>query len=325
MIRAASRLAGACLVPLLLAACAPVPPTVGQDPGLPQVTLNGYRFHAEAFGRVHAPVVIVLHGGPGADYRYLLGLSALADRYRVVFYDQRGSGLSDRLPASAITVQGFIEDLDAFVGAYGRGGPVHLIGHSWGAMLATAYAGAHPDKVASMVLGEPGFLDQETMAALPRGWPGLRVAAGFAGAWIGKWFVRSGGDPYARDDWFMQQVLPLTQAGAQCAGQPARMQAWRFGSPVFEATLGRMTQDPAWARSLDFTRGLERYRRPVLFLHGACNTGQGEAHQRRMMARFAPQSAARLVTLEGAGHFMFNDQPQASMAAVREFLAQAGD
>lgn len=327
MKRNTSRLAWAgALGAALLAGCVTVPRTAGEDPAVPQVQLNGHRFHVQSFGAEDAPVVIVLHGGPGADYRYLLGLSALADRYRVVFYDQRGSGLSDRTPAQDLSVQSFVDDLDAFVGAYGKGRPVHLIGHSWGAMLASAYAGAHPHKVASMVLGEPGFLDQDTLAGVQQGgWPGLRVVVGVAGAWAGKWFVRTGDDPYAREDWFMLKVLPLTQAASQCDSKPVQMAAWRFGSPAFHATVGRMMDDPAWARSLDFARGLDNYTRPVLFIRGACNRAQGEAHQRRMMARFSPQSAPKLVTVEGAGHFMFNDQPEASLAAVRDFLAGAGE
>src|SRR3990167_8634860 len=108
--------------------------TVERDASLPRITLQGYVFHAESFGSPGKPVVIVLHGGPGADYRYMLPLKALADDYQVVFYDQRGTGLSPRVPAESITLQSFLTDLDAFVDAFGKGRPVHLVGHSWGAM-----------------------------------------------------------------------------------------------------------------------------------------------------------------------------------------------
>src|SRR5687767_1729721 len=78
-----------------------VQPTLQRDPSLPRVELNGYAFHSEHFGAPGKPVLIVLHGGPGADYRYLLGVKALADDYQVVFYDQRGTGLSPRVPAAS--------------------------------------------------------------------------------------------------------------------------------------------------------------------------------------------------------------------------------
>src|SRR5262245_20847694 len=79
-----------------------VPKTVDGDPSLPRIELNGSVFHAEAFGDPAAPVLVVLHGGPGVDYRRMLRLRrsvdgvALEDRHRVVFWDQRGSGLSRR-------------------------------------------------------------------------------------------------------------------------------------------------------------------------------------------------------------------------------------
>ncbi|MDT9001799.1 alpha/beta hydrolase [Paucibacter sp. APW11] len=311
------------LSPLLLAACSTVAPTVTQDLTLPRVQLRGHWLHAEAHGPANAPVLIVLHGGPGADYRYLLGLQALADRYRVVFYDQLGSGLSERVPAEQITVQSFIDDLDAVVAHFGRQRPVHLLGHSWGAMLASAYAGAHPDKIASLVLAEPGFLDQASLAGLQQrgAWPGWRQVAGVSAAWLGQWLVRGEGDAYARDDWFVQQMVALAQpATALCEGRLPPLQGWRGGSPAFQATLGRMMSDKAYASSLDFSRGLAQLQAPVLFLRGSCNEAQGEAHQRRMMALFPPASQARLQRIDGAGHFMFNDQPAASLGAVRQFL-----
>jgi proline iminopeptidase len=306
-----------------LAGCIKVPPTVTQDATLPQVQLNGHRFHAEALGAETAPVLIVLHGGPGLDYRYLLGLGALADRYRVVFYDQLGSGLSERVPAASIDVDSFIADLDAVVAHYGHGRPVQLLGHSWGAMLAAAYAGAHPDKVERLVLAEPGFLDAGTQDGLTAGgWPGWHAVAAVSLAWLGKWRVSTDGDPQARDDWFLQRaMLPTLGADEFCDGRRTEVLAWRAGSSVFEATIGRMQADPDWGRHLDFTRGLSAWRGRALFLHGACNTAQGEAHQRRMMARFPATAQTRLVTIEGAGHLMFNDQPELSLAAVRDFLA----
>src|SRR5512136_884625 len=74
-----------------------VPGTVADDPSLPRVTINRRLFHAETFGDPARRAVIVVHGGPGWDYRSLLPLKALADDYYVVFYDQQGAGLSPRV------------------------------------------------------------------------------------------------------------------------------------------------------------------------------------------------------------------------------------
>lgn len=312
----------ACLFTGLFAGCAlpDVPPTTEHDASLPAITLRGYRFHAQHFGAEGKPVLIVLHGGPGLDFRYLLGLQALADAYQVVFYDQRGSGLSPRVPAQQISVQSFIDDLDAVVKHYGHGQPVHLLGHSWGAMLASAYTGAYPSKVGKLILAEPGFLDASTLeGGQGKAWPGWPVVWGFAQAWIGKWWVTTAGDPYARDDAFLLKVLPLTQGTDElCDGRLPPLQAWRAGYPAFQATMGRAMDDPAWARTLNFRRGVEAFSGPTLFLTGACNITQTEALRRAHMAPFAhPQ----LAVVPSAGHFMFNDQPERSVAIVRAFLA----
>lgn len=61
--------------------------TVDLDESLPSITLNGYKFHAETMGSADDPVIIVLHGGPGGDYRNLLPVAPLSDEYYLVFYD----------------------------------------------------------------------------------------------------------------------------------------------------------------------------------------------------------------------------------------------
>lgn len=321
MLRAIAAFASLLLLSLAARAAAPtVPVTTAQDPNLPSLTVDGYRFHAQSFGDDGLPVLIVLHGGPGGDYRYLLGLQALSDMRRVVFYDQRGTGLSPRLPAESISVDGYLADLDAIVKRVSPGRPVDLLGHSWGAMLASAYTGRHPDRVRRLVLAEPGFLDKDTMdAAMGGGWPGWAVVGGMAKAWLTQWAVDTGGDPHARRDWLVGQMMALFQAGSTCDGRVPRIEGWRASGAVYDAMIGRMREDPAFAASLSFRQGVEAFTGQVLFLTGQCSPHMGEAQQRRHMVHFRQ---ARLVNLPGAGHAMFNDQPAASLSEVREFLTE---
>jgi proline iminopeptidase len=89
-----------------------VPRTVAEDPGLPHIAVAGTLLHAQAFGDPGAPMVMVLHGGPGSDYCGQLPLRALADDgFRVVFWDQRGAGLSQRYDAGTYTLPLYLEDL----------------------------------------------------------------------------------------------------------------------------------------------------------------------------------------------------------------------
>lgn len=99
--------------------------------------------------------VIALHGGPGSPHDYLEPLAALGRHWPVVFYDQLGCGRSERPDdASLWTLERFVAELDAVLCAVGAE-RVHLIGHSWGAMLAVDYALVHPQRVASLVLHSP--------------------------------------------------------------------------------------------------------------------------------------------------------------------------
>jgi proline iminopeptidase len=98
-----------------------------------------------------------LHGGPGAEHRYLRRLFELAgDDLRVVLYDQLGSGESDRPDdASLWAVPRFVEELET-VRTRLELGPVHLYGQSWGGMLALQYALDHAEGVRSLVLSNTG-------------------------------------------------------------------------------------------------------------------------------------------------------------------------
>ena len=102
------------------------------------------------------PLVMVLHGGPGAPGGMAPLARGLADSFRVLEPLQRGSG------GEPLTVPRHIEDLHELVGTRRREERPALVGHSWGAMLALAYAAAHPGRVSSLVLIACGTFDPVT-------------------------------------------------------------------------------------------------------------------------------------------------------------------
>src|SRR5271156_3214268 len=88
-----------------------------------------------------APLVI-LHGGPGASHDYFLPyLLPLARHHQLVFIDERGSGRSQKLdiPRGSYTVEKMVEDVEAVRKALDLG-KITLMGHSYGGVLAQAYA-----------------------------------------------------------------------------------------------------------------------------------------------------------------------------------------
>lgn len=133
--------------------------TVVDDPDLPQITFGDATFHVQTFGDPANETIVVLHGGPGGDFRSLLALQAFSDQYYVAFYGQPRSELSQRFSQDTLTVATHAADLDAVI-ADGQGRLVTLIGHSWGAILAAAYMNYTPENIARAVLIEPGFLTQ---------------------------------------------------------------------------------------------------------------------------------------------------------------------
>ncbi len=302
-----------------------IPATVKDDASLPAIEINGVRLHAEAFGREGAPVVIVVHGGPGNGYRYLLPLQALADRYRVVFYDQRGAGLSQRVPELALGVDDYVAELDGVVEHYSAGRPVLLIGHSWGAMLATAYLGKHPQKVKAAVLAEPGFLNSELAEEFYRKTNGMMppMSAGLIWQVTRTWFESlhvDGPDADARRDYLIRQITEADVeghpiAGYFCGGKLQKFATSRFGGTAMLATSSIV--DDEGHVHIDLVSGVDRFDGRVLFLSGTCNTLIGPDHQRKQTRFFRH---AEVAVIDGAGHVMFSDKPAESLAIVRNFF-----
>jgi L-proline amide hydrolase len=94
-------------------------------------------------GEGPAPLV-TLHGGPGATHDYLLSMTDLTDDGRtVIFYDQTGNGNSTHFPdrgAEYYTVDLFGRELAGLIEHLGIGGRYHVLGQSWGGMLAQEHA-----------------------------------------------------------------------------------------------------------------------------------------------------------------------------------------
>lgn len=100
--------------------------------------------------------LLVLHGGPGAPHDYLEVLEALGDERPVIFYDQLGCGNSDNTDDDSLWTLGrFVEELEQ-VREELAPEEVHILGQSWGTMLACEYMiTKNPDGVKSLILSGP--------------------------------------------------------------------------------------------------------------------------------------------------------------------------
>jgi proline iminopeptidase len=139
---------------------------------------DGHEVYVETVGRVDGIPAVYLHGGPGSgcqpDHRRLFD----PERFHAVLFDQRGAGRSrpkGRLEYN--TLPHLIADMEMIREKLGFERWL-VVGGSWGATLALAYAQAHPHRVSGIVLratflGTREELEDVFLRALPRFYPGL--------------------------------------------------------------------------------------------------------------------------------------------------------
>ena len=122
------------------------------------VTVPGGRIWYEVQGRYSKmKPVITIHGGPGVPHNYLETISALSDERPVVFYDQLGCGRSERPSDRSLwRVDRFVEEIECLRKELGFS-TIHLLGQSWGTILACEYSVKYPSFVESLVLSGPAM------------------------------------------------------------------------------------------------------------------------------------------------------------------------
>ena len=297
-----------------------VPRTVAEDGSLPALEMNGSRFHLETFGNPANPVIVFLHGGPGIDYRSQLKLAerfngySLADDYFLVYWDQRGTGLSKRVNRDELTIATYVNDLNTLVNRYSPRRPVFLIGESWGGMFATRYINDYPQRVAGAVLIEPGPLDGTTMQQVKDDMFDLDIKS----EWLNDMVWNSqflSPDDHARMDY--ERMLSVKN------GQPRFHEdkvnpspVWRLGAAASKY-ITEDGQDNNGKFTYDFTTNLSAYTTPVLFMAGARSEVLGESLQRKQVLQYP---SASLVVVDGAGHDVAWVKTADVLSHVRQYL-----
>jgi proline iminopeptidase len=261
--------------------------------------------------------LLVLHGGPGAPHDYLETLAALADERPVVFYDQLGCGNSDR-PADVglWTVARFVDELGRVRAALGLE-TVHLLGQSWGTLLAAEYVlERQPTGIAGLVFSGPFFSARRWMAD-QRGWVAqlpLPVQRTIADC--------------ERDGAFAspayQEAMMLFYRRHVC-----RLEPWpdclnrtmeKLGLDVYghmagpsEFTLTGVLKD------VERSDDLGRLKGPVLFTCGEFDeaTPATTAHYQSRLP------GAEIHVFQGASHEHHLEKPAEYMQVVRDFLRRA--
>lgn len=274
-----------------------VPLTVDEDPSLPSIYVNGTQLHSETFGNPNDPIIVVLHGGPGGDYRGLLKCSRFSeDGFFVVFYDQRGSGLSMRHNREVYTsVRLFVDDLDAVIRHYRRrpDQKVILMGQSWGAMLATAYVNDHPGDVSGVVLSEPGGFTWRDAKEYINRCRSLKFFGESSNDYLYLDQILTGNDHNVLDYKAALQSAATFSPGNKI-GHPGPVPFWRLGAVCASASYAIANDHP-----FDFTTNLREYLPTVLFLYSELDAAYGKAHAALVSSAYPN---VQLVEIKGTGH-----------------------
>ena len=242
--------------------------------------------------------LLVLHGGPGSAHDALEGLGALAEQgRRVVFYDQLGSGESDRPDDRSLwTVETFLDQLRSVRERLGLE-RVHLFGTSWGGMLVLEYAFTRPKGLASLVLNS-------TPTSAPR--------------WAVETVRLHSELPLGLDD---NQAEAEFRRRHICRLDPepevlVRARA-KFGLQVYETMWGRNEYTVTGTlKEWDVTNRLGEIRQPTLITsgrHDECTPTLVEPLHRGI-------AGSDWVIFEESAHMSYLEEPERYLQVVGDFL-----
>ncbi len=219
-------------------------------------------------------------------------------RHRLIRFDQRGCGLSDRGVAN-LSFEAWVDDLAAVVDAFGLS-QFPLFGMSQGAAVAIAYAARSPEKVSCLVL----------YGGVARGWAksGHPTETHQALATL----IRDGweSDNPAFRQVFTSQFMPdATKQQMDSFNELSRMSTSATNSVRFQEEVGQ----------IDIVSSLPNISCPALVLH-CKDDARVPFHQSEQIAALIPN--ATLVPLEGRNHIILEDEPawRTFVSEVRPFL-----
>jgi 3-oxoadipate enol-lactonase len=262
-----------------------------KERALPFIDANGVSLHYALAGAAGHSLVL-LHELGGTLHSWDAVAPRLAERFRVLRYDQRGAGASEKVRQD-FTNDTLVEDFAALAKSVGLGPPYHFVTVAAAATQALRFLEQHPDQVGALVLCNPAPGVDPARAAV------LDERAAFA--------MREG----------MRASLPTTLALSYPANLGERA--------AYEAYLGRyLANDPVGfglafrclARS-NMLHMLPQIRCATMVIAGRYDTVRPHAGTAELAKKI---SGARFELIEDAGHFMPTQAPQALAALLEDFL-----
>jgi len=257
--------------------------------------------------------LLTLHGGPGFPHDYLTSLAGLAAERPVIFYDQLGCGRSDRPDDPSLwTVERFVEEVHQVVAALGLD-RYHLLGQSWGSMLATDFALTRPAGLVSLILASPPLSIPRWLAdcaryrhELPAEVQAVLDRHEAAGTTSSAEYQEATMAFYRRHVCRLDPWPPELMRCLEGVGWPVYHAMWGPNEFFMTGTL----------RTYDRTPRLGEITLPTLFTCGRYDEATPEATA--WYASLVP--GARLAIFEQSAHMPHLEEREAYLATVRDFL-----
>ena len=269
-----------------------------------QVALpDGYNLNVEEVGSGFP--LVVLHGGPGVDHTMFRPyLDALGDEYRVLYVDERGQGRSDRVDPTTLSLEVFARDVDLLAEALGLD-EFALLGHSFGAIIATSHATEFGTAVAYVISGggdSSEALDVDVQKSLDAlGENGKAIAA--------SWEAEKTVETEVQLKQLLRDQMPFHFHGEPPPGYAEET----LGSPE----VLRYFANTGYG-AFDYGPKLQDVHKPTLVIVGEYDRTT-TPRAARILHEGIPNS--ELVVIPDAGHMSFVEQTEPYLAAVRRFLS----
>jgi pimeloyl-ACP methyl ester carboxylesterase len=257
--------------------------------------------------------LVLMHGGPGADLHTLTSFRRLADQFTLVFYDHRCNGRSDGADVTTMTWENLTADADALRQAMGFE-TWAVLGHSFGGYVAIEYALRYPQRLTHLVLLDTGgdhrwSRDHAAKLLEERGYSPETVD-------LARRFLRGQIGP--------REMFPsLMKLGDAYNPHTKPSQLPRLMIDGLQTKLRPEAHIYAAAHLVDGWNVMDRLgeiKVPTLVMAGRDDFIYPPEHQEELAAGIPD---ARLVLIDNAGHNPHDEQPKATIAAVRDFLRTA--
>lgn len=276
--------------------------------------IRGLRYHVRRWGEPSRPPLFLLHGFLDVSATFQPLVAPLLARWQVLAPDWRGFGYT-QWPADGYWFHDYIADLEALLEHYSADAPVLLVGHSMGSQVASLYAGLRPQRVRKLVsLDGTGLPDMPPALAPER---------------LRRWLDRLREPPPQKSYGSFEELAErVRRQHPRLAPEQALFVARCWGRQDGRGRISlcadprHLLPFPGLYRQAETEEIWRQVTAPTLFVDAGERADGGLLTPAEKARRRTCFKDHRVAVIEGAGHMLHFDAPEATAAAIADFLAQ---